>query len=60
MNKIKKTSAVISLATFVLNVFFDVKFVITKKDAIFCNSKWNVSVKYNFTWNVSMLFDCVM
>lgn len=22
----------------------------------FCNSKWSVSVKYNVTWNVSMLF----
>ena len=31
VNKIKKTSEVISHATFVLNVFFDVKFVITKK-----------------------------
>ena len=30
-----ETSAFISDATFVLNVFFDVKFVITKKDSIF-------------------------
>ena len=34
VNKIKKTPAAISHATFVHNVFFDVKFVITKKDSI--------------------------
>ena len=35
MNKVKKTLAVISHATFVLHVFCDVKFVITKKNSIF-------------------------
>ena len=50
MNKIKKTSSVISHATFVLSVFCDVKFMMTKKFNL-----WSVSVKYNVTWNVSML-----
>ena len=34
VNKIKKTSPVISHATFVLVVFCDVKFMMTKKDSI--------------------------
>ena len=55
MNKIKKTSAVISHATFVLYVFCNVKFVMPDyKRFNLRNIEWSVSVEYNFTWNVSM------